>query len=189
MNKLEFKFILIFLAINFIVKAQFSSDSLHKTVIRSPKTAVLYSLIPGGGQIYNKVYWKVPVIYAAFTGLIYFINSNNNGFNECKQEYIYRVNNPTGVNGMVKDPHSDLANYSLDDLLTLKNDYEKYRNLCVVGIIAVYVLNLVDAAVDAHLKNFDISNNLAIEATPYFNLYSNNYTSSTITGFNLTLKF
>ena len=127
------------------------------------KKALLFSLIPGGGQFYNHKYWKIPLIYATFGTLGYFVALNSSGFNACKNEYKFRVQNPNFTPGQVGDPYPVYQNYGLDDLLTLKNTFERYRNTCIVAIVGVYVLNLVDAAVDAHLRNFDISPSLSMQ--------------------------
>ena len=142
---------------------------------------LLSTVLPGAGQIYNRKYWKVPLIYAAFAGLGYLVMIKNDQYQLFKQAYIYRIdNNPTTV-----DPYVNL--YTDDNLLTLKNSYQHSRDLAIIGVAAVYVLNIVDAAVDAHLYTFDVGDNLSIRVHPAFIYTAQNNLPGT--GIGLTLKF
>ena len=140
-----------------------------------PKKALLLSLIPGGGQIYNHKYWKVPVIYAAIGTLTYFAYQYQSLFKSYGQSYTNAIVNNT-----------QLSQDQLDFYLTNKNDAEKYRNNCIVAIIGVYFLNLVDAAVDAHLKNFDVSPVLSQETMINFKTSIGKVSSP---GIHLTYQF
>ena len=141
---------------------------------KSPKKALLLSLCPGAGQVYNHAYWKVPVIYASFTVLGYYTMLNHQYFLEYRDEYVYRMqlsynqaNNTVPSSKPLVDPHPELKSYTLpDDLLTQKNYYEKNRNNLIVALLGVYVLNLVDAAVDAHLHTFETTDNLSLQFFP-----------------------
>lgn len=136
-----------------------SSTTLVKKVppsYHSPKKAALFSLIPGGGQLYNKKYWKVPVIYACYGGLAY-------GFNFNQKEYIiYRNALRNNLNG-VHDAYSVYSEETLDNAYKF---YKNRRDLCVIGGIALYLLNIVDAAVDAHLYTFNVSDDLSLNIHP-----------------------
>ncbi|MBI3511360.1 MAG: hypothetical protein HY064_11905 [Bacteroidetes bacterium] len=135
-------------------------DSLLKQKIHSPKKAVIYSAcLPGLGQVYNKKYWKVPIIYAGFAGLGYGFWWNEREWTKYHHALLYRYDNdPNTI-----DPY---PSYSDDDLVTLKNYYERYRNLCVIGATALYTLNLIDAAVDAHLMSFNVNDDLSMNISP-----------------------
>jgi hypothetical protein len=116
------------------------------------KASVLSAILPGAGQVYNKRYWKVPVIYGLEGALIYSIIQQNANYNYYKTELIKVING-----GISKD------GYSAQQLSLLKNQSKKWRDLSIAGSVLVYVLNIIDANVDAHLKTFDISDNLSFQ--------------------------
>ncbi len=136
------------------------ADTIKKAKIHSPKKASLMSaLLPGLGQVYNKKYWKVPIIYAALGGLGYGFGYNQKFFKYYKDALHVRYDDdPTTF-----DP---LPLYSDAALVTLKNYYQRYRDLCVIGMAAVYTLQILDAAVDAHLFYFDVGPDLSMHWSP-----------------------
>jgi hypothetical protein len=126
----------------------------------SPKKAAIYSAcLPGLGQVYNKKYWKVPIIYAGFAGLGYGFYFNHREFKTYRNALRYRYDD---------DPATidNFPQYNDDNLVTLKNFYQRYRDLTVVGMVALCTLNVVDAAVDAHLFTFDVSDDLSMRIQP-----------------------
>lgn len=127
----------------------------------SPKKATFLSLaLPGLGQIYNKKYWKVPIIYAGLAGTIYFAIQEKNQFKELKEAYIKRVDN---------DPNTvdtKYRNYSDQNMLSKIDFHRRNRDLLFIASGIVYALNVVDAAVDAHLYYFDLSDNLSASIRP-----------------------
>lgn len=132
-----------------------------KQINHSPKKAALYStVLPGLGQVYNKKYWKVPVIYVGFGALAYSLNYNQTKFIKYRTAYKYRIDgDPTTVDDYV-DKYND------DNLNTLQKYYHRYRDLSVIGMAVLYVLNIVDASVDAHLFSFDVSDDLSMDIQP-----------------------
>lgn len=158
------------------------ADSIRQNS-HSPRKATIYSaILPGLGQIYNQQYWKVPVLYAGIATIAYFINFNHNKYNTFRTEYLARINKDT----LAIDPKYEL--YSDNSIYQLKNYYQ--RNLEFTYIIAgvVYILNLLDASVYAHLFTFDVSNNLSFRAEPVFN--NNIFLSNLpVSGIKLTLNF
>ena len=137
---------------------------------RGPRMAAIRSaIIPGWGQFYNKRYWKIPVIYAAGTVATLFYIHNRN---------VYIENRDLLIN----DPDSPLANnYRIN-----RDNFRSYRDWNVVMLIGLYLLNIVDANVDAHLKEFDMTDNLAFTVKPYLYQDLNN---GPITGLCFNLKF
>lgn len=135
-------------------------DSIQKPKIHSPKKAATMSaLLPGLGQVYNKKYWKVPIIYAALGGLGYGFGWNQKQFKIYKNALHYRYDDdPATVDTFALYP--DAA------LVTFKNYYQRYRDLCVIGMVAVYTLQVLDAAVDAHLFTFDVGPDLSMRWSP-----------------------
>lgn len=150
----------------------------------SPKKAAVYSaILPGLGQAYNgkangwKSYWKIPVIYTAFGGLGVSLAYQQKRFRIFSDAYDVRTDGDVNTLDEYEGKYSDA------DLLTLKNFYNRYRDLTIIGFALVYVLNIVDANVDAHLSNFDVSPDLSFRNYP-----AQNY-SSLCPGVRLTLKF
>ena len=148
----------------------------------SPKAAALMSaIVPGSGQIYNHKYWKVPIIYGGFVALGYYVNYNQSNYRKYKDAYIFRKDNDPKTNDTV------FLKYSDENILTLKNTYQRYRDLGIIGFSLLYVLNIVDATVDAHLFTFDVSPDLSISIRP--SIYSSAYTNTYTKGLSLSVKF
>jgi len=130
----------------------------------SPLKASLMSIcLPGLGQFYNKKYWKIPIIYAGLGVMTYFIVTNSREYSKYKNAYIESVNNDS------TGQYQDLVyKYSAEDLLSAREYYR--RNLEVTCILTGvwYILNIVDAAVDAHLFTYNISDNLSLKVDPVF---------------------
>jgi len=137
-------------------------DTVKKEVLHSPKKASLYSaLLPGLGQIYNRKYWKLPIIYGGGIALGYVVNFNHQQFSRFKGELIKRQQNLDG-----KD--ADLAVYSDSDLNEFQSFYRRYRDLSIAGCVLLYAMNIIDASVDAHLFYFNVKDDLTIRWQPQF---------------------
>lgn len=126
----------------------------------SATKALLWSLIPGGGQIYNRQAWKVPIIYAAFAGVGYFIYYNYNRMAMFKDEYLYRVNHNDTPN------LADYASYPTSNIYSLYNSYDRNFQLMAIIAAGVYALNLIDAYVFGHLFDFRIDDDLSLNFAP-----------------------
>lgn len=126
--------------------------------IHSPHKATMYSaLIPGLGQVYNKKYWKLPIIYGATGVLIYAFNSNNDQYNKYKNAYA----------DMDDGKITYFEGYTTtNQLLRLKDNYRRNRDLNVISLAALYMLNVLDATVDAHLFDYKISDDLSLNVQP-----------------------
>jgi hypothetical protein len=164
-----------------------ASDSVpfvksNKKQNHSPKKAALLSaILPGAGQVYNKKYWKLPIIYAGAAGLTYSFQFNHSRYIKYRDAYKYRIDDDASTTDNYVGVYSD------DNLNTLQKYYHRYRDLTVIGFAALYALNVIDASVDAHLFTFDVSDNLSMNLAPTLintaNL--NQYT----TGLTLKLNF
>jgi hypothetical protein len=143
-----------------------------------PKRAGLYSAIfPGGGQIYNRQYWKLPIVYGALGAGAYFINYNLDKYRTYRRAYIYDIDgDPTTV---TTDP--EVRRYTTDNLKELQNDYRKDADLAILLTAVGYALHIMDAVASAHLKNFDISRDISLQMKPM--LHSNGI------GFGLAMNF
>jgi hypothetical protein len=152
------------------------ADSTHtkkSEVIHSPRRATIYSaVLPGLGQIYNRKYWKVPLIYGGFVTFGYFINFNNDQYITYKQAYSDIIDNdPTTnsfkdlkVNPIFFEP--DKISQLTERLRIAKDGSRRNRDLVVISTAVFYALNIIDASVDAHFFNFDISDDLTINWVP-----------------------
>jgi len=143
----------------------------------SPAKAAFYSAIfPGLGQAYNKKYWKMPLVYAAIGTSTYFYIWNNNNYKEYRDAYKRRLA------GYTDDKFSFLSD---DRLLTGQRFYQKNRDLSALITAAFYVLNIVDANVDAHLRQFNVSDNLTFEPK----VFQDDIYSRQNIGFTLNYRF
>ncbi|MCD4679438.1 MAG: hypothetical protein K8S00_03525 [Bacteroidales bacterium] len=131
----------------------------------SPNKAALYSaILPGLGQAYNKKYWKIPVIYAGVGTLLYFINLNNKEYKKFRDAYIY-----VSSGDSVETDNDYVNKYSEEALLEGRNYYRTNLELTYILSGVLYILNIIDATVDAHLFEYDISDNLSMKLEPGFN--------------------
>ena len=126
----------------------------------NPKKAGLYSaLLPGLGQIYNRQYWKIPIVYAAVGFAGYYLVKNGSDYQSYRKAYIGRIGN--------SHPTDKYANtYDITQLKQLQDDSKKYLDLTVLLSVVGYTLQVLDAVTSAHLKNFDISRDISMHVTP-----------------------
>ncbi len=149
---------LLFHTASFCQTPNLKSDSTHIR-LPNPKTAILLSaIVPGLGQVYNKKYWKIPLIYGAGSAMIYAINYNQTKYKKFRDAYYTGNSEQTFIiDGYV---------YSYEQLSYGRDFYRSYRDLSVFGFAAVYLLNVVDAMVDAYLARFDVSDDLSFKIQP-----------------------
>ncbi len=157
------------------------------------KKATTLSLIcPGAGQIYNKSYWRVPIVIGGMASMVYVIDWNNRGFQRFKKAYALRAdfesnpgNYPDGVS------HDEFkGRYSATYLKNLRDAYRRNRDLSIILTAALYAFQAIDAHVDAHLKDFDVSDDLTVDLQPVFDYqYSQINGTHPVFGFSLNLKF
>lgn len=170
------------LFLNYSIFAQESSiftqkkKSFFKDWSEPKKASVMSAIVPGLGQVYNKKYWKVPIVYGLGGGLAYTALRQHNNYLYYKSELLNVLNGGISKEG-----------YSAQQLSLLKNESKKWRDLSIAGVVAVYILNILDANVDAHLKHFDISDNLTFSVFPSY-LWVNNHCAQSL-NFNVIMKF
>ena len=163
-----------------------SVDSVNYKM-HSPHKATLYSMIlPGLGQAYNKKYWKIPVIYAGFGVFDYFIRFNNNEYKEWGEAYVYALENPDGSDEPINDYYEKYG-YDPNILRDQKDYYRRNRDLTYILAGLWYLINVVDAAVDAHLMTWEVNEDLSIRVEPEF--YQPMYGYKPSGGIKLSLKF
>jgi hypothetical protein len=129
----------------------------------NPNLATKYSAIfPGLGQIYNKQYWKVPIVYGALAIPVVTYIYNDDIYNKTKFAYEAKFKAQNGDNSDLSKIDPALKNLSLGSLQSYRNMFRKDRDYSVLWFILGWGLNIVDATVSGHLKEFDVSSNLAI---------------------------
>lgn len=163
-----------------------------KEKIHSPKVAAwLSAAVPGLGQVYNRKYWKLPVVYAGLGATGYLIYHYNKNYVLYRTEYRYRLNPSVDIvnTGIKAVPNPDLADLETENIYALETQNRRNMEICIIAISLVYILNIVDAAVDAHLMHYDISKDLSMRIIPCYN-NSNLYSFSHIQNpFGLTFQF
>jgi hypothetical protein len=137
------------------------------------KATTLSTICPGAGQIYNKSYWRVPFVIGGMASMIYCVDWNNRGYQRFKTAYSLCVDYEKNKDKTPeKYPHGspDEFNgaYSSTFLKNLKNSYRRNRDMCILLTAGVYLLQILDAHVDSHLQDFDISDDLSMNFEPYF---------------------
>ncbi len=156
------------------------------------RATTLSTICPGAGQVYNKSYWRVPLVVGGFATTIYCIDWNSRGYQRFKKAYRLRAdfdNNPDLYPDGSQDEFG--GRYSASFLKNLRNSYRRNRDLCIIITAGLYILQIVDAHVDAHLKDYDISEDLSVELEPMFD-YSYNpglRSNSATLGMNLRFTF
>lgn len=149
--------------------AQPVKDSARKVYV--PRTAALRSaILPGLGQIYNRKYWKVPIVYGALGTTALVFRFNVKGYNRIRFAYNILFAKDTA---RYKAVDADLQPYitynALGDLRLLRNEYRKNIDYSVLVFMLFWALNIVDATVDAHLKGFDVTSDLSMKIKPDLN--------------------
>lgn len=139
----------------------------------SPTRAVWMSaLFPGVGQIYNRRYWKLPIVVGGFMGLGYATSWNNNQLNEYTQAYRDIMDSDPSTNSYMNFFPSTTKEEDLDKtwltntLRTRRDFYRRNRDLCIICCVGLYLICMVDAYVDASLAHFDVSPDLSIDWSP-----------------------
>ncbi|MDE7070293.1 MAG: hypothetical protein K2O63_07295 [Alistipes sp.] len=152
------------------------------------KATTLSTICPGAGQIYNKSYWKLPFVIGGLATTIYTVDWNNRGYQRFKRAYALRSAYDKTV--LEAQQHPELypdgpgqskdefrGQYSTEFLKNLKDNYRRNRDLCIIITAGIYILQIIDAHVDAHLKDYDISDDLSMSIAPAIN-----YTYSPVAG-------
>jgi len=149
----------------------------------SSRSTWLALLIPGGGQIYNRKYWKLPIFYGGFAACTYALVWNNRMYHDYQNAYIDLMDDNESTNSYL-----DLfpANYKYDKeqletvLKNRKDKYRRWRDMSIFAYIGVYFLSVVDAYVDAELSDFDITPDLSMHIEPAVLNSSNSLDGSTV---------
>lgn len=167
-----------------------NSDIQKKKQINplAPSKAAFYSsVLPGLGQVYNRRYWKVPIVYAAIGTGIYAYTFNNDQYNRFRDAFKSRQAGFTtdefyDLNGDKNGP--DFSNEALE---SAQERFQRDRDLALLITISLYALNILDANVDAHLKQFNVDDDLSMDIKPFLGL--DPITANPTYGMALIIKF
>jgi hypothetical protein len=159
--------ICLFISFITMIPARALSQEMPLKTVKEPvkhstaRAAVYSAVLPGLGQGYNKKYWKIPVIYAGFAVFGYFVYTNNKEFQTFKDAYIYTANGDTSYND---NPY--IGKYTQTQLKEGMDFYERNRDLSIILGCLWYTLNILEAYVDAHFFNYDISDDITMHISP-----------------------
>lgn len=149
----------------------------------APAKAAFYSaVIPGLGQVYNKKYWKIPIIYAGMAAGIYFYKQQDKDYDSFRNAYKRRLAGYTDDEYYGNGAEPLISN---DRLINAQKSAQKNKDLSIVVTVAFYLLNVVDANVDAHLRQYEVSEDLSLVP----NLEVNPFNAQTQYGMSLTYSF
>jgi len=154
----------------------------------APSKAAFYSaILPGLGQIYNKRYWKAPIVWGAMGTGIYVYSYNNTEYRRARNAFKRRLA------GFEDDEFFDLngdgvgPDVSSEALQSAQENTQRDRDLALVITIALYALNIIDANVDSHLKQYNVSDDLAVDFNPVIDI--NPFTNDLNYGMAMVIKF
>jgi hypothetical protein len=177
-------------------------DSIAQQPLKAPKPRFipdsrkatwLAMIIPGGGQIYNRKYWKLPLVYGGFVGCAYAISWNGKMYSDYSQAYLDIMDDDPNTKSYEDfissrvDINSRLSYYQ-NIFKRRKDVYRRQRDLSIFCMIGVYVLSIIDAYVDAELSDFDISKDLTLHVEPVIWNDKKHQTANTV-GLQCSLKF
>ncbi len=177
--------------------SQISTDSM--SVLKKPlfipnstKATWLAAVFPGGGQIYNRKYWKLPIIYGGFVACTYALSWNNKYYKDYSQAYQDIMDDDDKTTSYLNflSPGYDVE-AKKDWLKTVfknkKDSYRRYRDLSIFAFIGVYLVSIIDAYVDAELSNFDITPDIGLQINP--TVINNNHSAKNTLGVQCSIKF
>lgn len=168
---------------------------LRPLFMPDPMKAIWYALVcPGLGQIYNRSYWKVPILYGGIVTLSYLIIWNGRMYNDYRNAYHDIMDNDPNTNSFetifYNMQGADL-NWKQSTLERKKDYYRRNRDLSAFGVVLLYAVSVIDAFVDAQLYNFSVSEDLSLRVEPVINnfFYANEATKTPSFGFRCLVKF
>lgn len=124
----------------------------------NPNKALYLSLVfPGGGQLYNKRWWKAPIVWGGYVALIYSARYNTRLYRRLQADYLAELHN---------EPHEFSGIYNAGDLKRLRDGFDKNKQLSYIGMFGLHVIQAAEAFVDCHLKTFDVSDDLSFRLQP-----------------------
>lgn len=165
-----------------IIEGEVQKTMSHEDLyaLHSPKKAtILSAVLPGAGQIYNKKYWKAPIVWAGIGTALYLSQDYRRQYQFWRDQYIRRVDNDSTT----IDDYPNASEASLQDI---KDTYRLQMETAYIVAGVIYILQILDANVDAQLMTFDVSDDLSLQMEPYAHPYQGN---SAAMGLTLRLNF
>lgn len=168
------------------------SDRIRNFKPEPYKATWLAVVLPGAGQIYNRKYWKLPIVYGGFMGCLYAYNWNNQMYSDYRQAFLdimdadpntksYETFFPSGYDYQRNEQY-------LKDLFKKRKDrYRRWRDLSIFACVGVYLVSIVDAYVDAHLSSFDISEDINLSIHP--EMINSSASTNNYYGLNCNISF
>ncbi|NLZ95914.1 MAG: hypothetical protein GX921_08840 [Bacteroidales bacterium] len=160
----------------------------------NPTRAVIYAAVfPGLGQIYNRKYWKLPIVYGGFLGFSYAISWNNRYYTDYSNGYKDIMGDDPEKDSWKNflpygaDPETVDKEWLTDVMKRRKDYYRRYRDLSIIGTVAMYALSVIDAYVDAQLFDFNISSDLSLRVEPTV-IKKTDYLANSV-GFQCSISF
>lgn len=166
----------------------------HRFIPDPQKATWLAVVFPGGGQIYNRKYWKLPIVYGGFIGCLYAFNWNSQMYSDYRQGYLDIMDSDPNTKSYEDffRPGYDFdknKEYIKEVFKKRKDRYRRWRDLSVFAFVGVYVLSVIDAYVDAQLSSFDISDDLNMSINPEFMHGNGTGTNENYYGLNCNIRF
>jgi hypothetical protein len=149
--------------------SQAARDSIAKKRRDNPRRATIYSaILPGAGQVYNKKYWKVPIVYAAVGIPAYAFFFNKSWYLKCQYALVVAINGSSVDSFNKVDPSLKpfVTAGDINGIITNRDSFRKNQDYSVLFFLLFYGLNIVDATVDAHLKDFNVNSDLSFSVKP-----------------------
>ncbi len=151
-----------------VLKDSVKKKSIFKKGHDPAKAALFSAIIPGSGQIYNKKYWKVPIVYAGLAGLGVWVGHNAIQLNGYTEAYRLQVDGDTTTTG-------SFNGYFTEKQINIKRkEFKKNLDISAIALGVWYILNIIDATVDAHLMGFDVNDDISISFKPEIKIKQNN---------------
>ena len=144
-------------------KKESGNDTLLRQRKHDPKKATWLALIPGAGQAYNRKYWKMPIVYAGFFATGYLGITNGNDYRLYRDAYDFKAGIKTDVSEKAK---TEAGKYTDENLITLRDYYRRNMELSWIIMAAWYVVQIIDASVDAYFFYYEIDDNLTMKVEP-----------------------
>jgi hypothetical protein len=150
-------------------KSQATMDSIELKQRKNYRRATLYSaILPGAGQFYNKKYWKIPIVWAAIGIPAYFYFDNKKIYNEAQYALVVTINKSGGdsLNNVSPDFLPLVTSGNTNAIINVRDEARKNQDYSILFVLLFYGLNIVDATVDAHLKDFNVNSDLSFRIKP-----------------------
>ncbi|MFN5423498.1 MAG: DUF5683 domain-containing protein [bacterium] len=141
------------------------ADTTKKVRSNASKAALRSAILPGLGQVYNKKYWKVPIVYGLLAIPVSTYSYNSTWYNKTRFAYTTRM---TKDSANFPNIAPELQPLSSSSLRLYRNEFRKGMDFSILGFLLLWGVNIIDAAVDGHLKGFDISDELSLKIAPKF---------------------